>query len=85
MKTKKHTGQLEKCLIRSTELLPADQEPSRAIEPGEETLDHPTSGLLGGFQVIGGLFQQWVVLERLPIPSMVVRIQTRMRFIAAFV
>src|ERR1051326_1956544 len=85
MKTNERTGQLEKRLVRSTELLPTDQEPARAIEPREEPLHDPTPGLFGRLQTAGRLRFGWMLLEGFPIPRMVFGIQPRMRFIATFI
>src|SRR5438876_11700996 len=50
MKTNEGTSQLEKGFVRSRELLPTDQEPARTIEPGEQSLNDPSSWLFGHFQ-----------------------------------
>src|SRR6266700_2931857 len=82
MKTNEGTGQLEKRLVRGTELLPADQQPARTIEPREEPLYHPAPGFLGWFQTVGRFSLRWMQFERFLIPLMVVGVQTCMRFVA---
>jgi hypothetical protein len=83
MKTNESAGQLEKSLVRGSELLPADQELSRAIEPGEKPLHDPSPRLLRGFQAVGRPILGRLTLECFPIPRMVCGIQAHMRLIAS--
>ena len=82
MKTDERTSQFKKRFVWSAEFLPADQEPARTIEPGEQPLHHPTSGLLGWFQAVDRFRGGWMQFERFLIPLMVVWVQTRMGFVA---
>src|SRR2546423_2518010 len=82
MKTDERTRQFEKRFVGRAEFLPADHEPARTIEPGEQPLHHPTSGLLGWFQVVDRFRLGWIPFERFLIPLMVVWVQRRMGFVA---
>src|SRR5579885_1668515 len=83
MKTNERTSQLEKRLVRSGKLLPANQKPSRAIEPGEKPFHDPPPRLLCRFQTVGRDFLGRMLLESFPIPLMEVGIQAHMRLIAS--
>src|SRR5581483_6554316 len=78
MKTNEGTGQLEKRLVRRGKFLPADQEPSRTIEPGEKPLHDPSSRRFTRFQTVGSLLG-WLI------PFMVLRIEPHMRLRASFI
>src|SRR5579859_7284240 len=72
------TGQMQEGFVGKSELLPAYQQASRAIEPRVQALDHPTPRKLGGLQVAADLLlwlQCWCGLRP------VVQIGTNMGFI----
>ncbi len=78
MKTNESTRQLQKGLIRLTELFPPNQEATPAIEPRKQAFDDPSTRCFAWFQAIDALLWR-------PIPLVVVSIETHMRLVAPFV
>jgi len=78
LKADQTTSQMQEGFVGKIELLPAHQQAPRAIEPGVQALDHPTTRLFGGLQIAAGLLL-W--LQRWPGLRLVVQIGTNMRFI----
>src|SRR5437764_8871751 len=78
MKTDESTGQLQKSLIGFTELFPADQETTPAIEPGEQPFHHPSARRFAWFQAVGSVLW-WLI------PFVVLRIEPHVRLVAPFV
>lgn len=83
IKTDESTSQFEKGFVGSTEFLPANAEPARAIGPGEEPFHYPVPRLFGGFQTVSQSRFEWMLFEGLQVPLMVVRVQGSMEFVAA--
>ena len=69
MKTNESAGQLQKSLIRFTELFPADQETTPAIEPREKPFDDPSSRRFPRFQAVRLFLGRLIPLVVLPIES----------------
>jgi len=78
MKTDESTRQLQERLIGFTELFPANQKATPAIEPGKQPFDDPSSGRFAWFQAVARL------LWRL-IPLVVLSIEPHMRLVASFI
>ena len=78
VKANEPTGHLQKSVIGLSELVPADQQATRAKKPGEKPLDDPSSRRFARLQAVG------VFLGRL-IPCEVLLIEPDMRLIAALV
>src|SRR5437899_10039897 len=85
METNEGAGQRQESIVGVVQLFPADDNSTPAIEPGEEAFDHPSSGDFGRFQSIGSFLGLCLGRMRLPIPSVIVAIETHMRLISFLV
>lgn len=62
MKTNESARQLYKRSIGLTELFPANQETTPAIEPGKQPFDDPPSRRFARFQVVGSVLRRLILL-----------------------
>ncbi len=78
MKTDESARQLQKGLIRLTELFPANQEATPAIKPGKQPFDDPSARRFARFQAVDRVLRKLILF-------VVLRIEPHMRLVAPVV